>query len=143
MSSQPVTNPVEKLLRAHIRDIRIKIADLVSRVDAFEKLADTVSELPQPGRRPRGPDGWTSEEDQLLFEQYARTGAAELNRTLLPHRTVTALRSRAHRLGLTTLPSAQRLWCDQCQFKVTRGQIATCHSPFCEGKKIVAAEGRQ
>lgn len=143
MSQAAIANPVFKLLRAHIRDARAAIAAAVARVDALEELTEKVRDLPEPGRRVRGPDGWTTEEDTLLFGHYAAMGAAELNRTLLPHRSVTALRSRAHRLGLTTLPSAQRLWCDQCQAKVTRGQIATCPSKFCTAKAAVAAEGRQ
>ena len=143
MSQAAISNPVEKLLRAHIRDARQAIATAVARVDALEKLTETVSDLPQAGRRVRVSDGWTSEEDALLFEHYAKLGAAELHRTLMSHRTVLALRSRAKRLGLVFLPAAQRLRCDQCQAMVKRNQIAACSSKFCEGKKIVAAEKRQ
>lgn len=130
---------VEDLLLAHVRDCREKIAAAVSSVDALETLAARLGNLAAaaPTERAYRVDDWSKEEDELIRVHYPELGSG--CHELMPHRTKTAIRTRAHRLGIITQPSSQRLFCEQCQVKVTRGQIASCKSPYCDGKKQVAS----
>lgn len=134
-------NAVEALLTAHIRDARDKIRAATQSVDALEKLAERLiaAPMPLPVPRQRGIDGWSRDEEDTLKFHYAAIGAVGCHE-LMRHRSVGAIRSRACRLGLTTLPSARRFWCDQCSARVTPGQVAACQSKFCKGKEVVAAE---
>jgi hypothetical protein len=127
-------NALESLLREHIRGSREAIAEATRRVDALEALAGKVATAPA---KPPRKNGWRPEENEILRLRYPEGGAVACL-PLLPGRAATAIRTQAHRLGLNTDPRAQRFWCDQCQFKVNRAQVAACQSKFCEGKKLVA-----
>jgi hypothetical protein len=135
-------NALEELLRAHLRDVREKIAAANASADALERQVEKIeAQLAsraslQPIARPRL-DGWSAEEDALLREHYPLVGAAGCVE-LLPHRTAMAIRVRASRkLKLAHLPS-KRIWCSQCEAKVTADQAATCASQFCKAKAEVA-----
>jgi len=131
-------NPVEELLRGHIRDCREKIAAAVASVDALESLMKRLdAPPPQPLPQVHKLNGWSAEEDTLLREHYAILGPAACQK-LLPHRSAMAIRTHASRvLNIARLPAAQRLWCSQCETKVTQGQVASCPSSFCAGKQAV------
>lgn len=128
-------NALEALLREHIRGCRETIAEATRRVDALEELTVKVGEVPEADQFRA--NGWTKEEEEILFRHYPEGGSITCS-ALLPHRTPGAIRTHARRLGVVTSPNAQRFWCDQCQFKVNRGQVAACASKFCHGKRLVA-----
>lgn len=137
-------NPIEELLRAHLKDVREQIALANARADSLEALIDRVStqstisaSAAQPVAR-KMPNGWSEQEDELLRQNYELIGAAGCMK-LLPHRSNMAIRVRASRnLGLVCLPSAKKIWCGQCESKVTQGQAASCASRFCKAKAVAA-----
>lgn len=135
-------NAIEELLRGHIRSSREAIADAVSRVDALEGLVNRIAEMPEKAAEPLTTyrhNEWSDEEEQILRAYYADVGAAGCVE-MLPHRTSTAIRTHAHKLGIINKPSARRYFCDQCDARVTAGQIAVCKSKFCKGKALVAKQ---
>jgi hypothetical protein len=124
---------MEDLLCGHIRGCREAIVEATTRIDALEALVEKLSVAPpKPGPVVRS-NSWSGGELALLREHYPAMGAAGFA-ALVPHRTPLAIRAQAHRLGLIHLESAKRSWCDQCDAKVTSGQIASCKSKFCPGK---------
>jgi hypothetical protein len=124
---------MEDLLCGHIRGCREAVAEATSRIDALEALVEKLSSAPpQPLTRYRTAS-WSDDEDAVLIASYEALGPKGCA-TLIPHRTELAIRTRAHRLGLAHLESAKRSWCDQCDAKVTSGQVASCKSKFCPGK---------
>jgi hypothetical protein len=129
-------NPIEELLRGHIRNSREKIAEATASVDALEVFVrDLGKKLAKRPPMPTLVAAWGPGEDELLRLNYSALGAPAC-RELLPHRTLTAIHKRANFLGLSF--QGDKFWCGQCDANVTPGQAAACQSKFCKGKAAVA-----
>jgi hypothetical protein len=123
-------NAMEELLRGHIRGCREAIAEASSRVDALEALAKKIRTNTLPGRTTEKHHGWAADENHLLQSNYSTIGAVGCAK-LLPHRSYQAVRAQASRLGLSLIG---KIWCEQCEARVTQQQIASCQSKFCPEK---------
>lgn len=131
-------NALESLLREHIRGSREAVAEAVRRIDALEDLTEKLAKRPPAPMDQVRANGWSDEEDEIIRQYYPGGGPAACI-PFLRHRTALAIRTHARRLGVVSNPNMQRFWCDQCQSKVNRNQVAACQSKFCQGKKLVAA----
>lgn len=138
-------NPIEELLRGHIRSVREAGEEYERRIVALEKVVGRLTNgpkwvAPKSSRKKAGSARvWAPEEDDLLRVHYPSVGAVGCTE-LLPHRTADAIHQRAHRLGVQCAEYSERLNCMQCDARVSRSQIAACQSPFCSAKKMVAGE---
>lgn len=134
-------NAVTELLTAHLRDLRRLIADANSRADAIErqiaKLEEQFAKGPAEPVNRRKEDGWSDEEDAILREHFPSIGAPGVAK-LLPHRTPMAIRTRASKKGIKRDYGTGRIWCQQCEQRVTGSQIEACDSTFCKAKDAVA-----
>lgn len=136
-------NPVIDLLTAHLRDLRAQIGTLNTRADSIEaqivKLATNRPPEPaMPIKRDRA-DGWSPEEDAVIRENYPEFGAPRCAE-LLPCRSAMAIRVRASRvLKVKRLGGVgvrgPRIWCDQCQRRVTGLEADACQSEFCKASE--------
>jgi hypothetical protein len=141
-------SPFETLLRQHIKDARDHIKLATSRVDALEAQVNRLAESLANGGAIAAPldrvpklYGWSPQEEELLREQYPLVGAPGCAK-LLPHRTEMAIRvhaTRALKLSRQSGPGVAkanigRVWCGQCEHRVSPFQVENCQSRFCKAK---------